>query len=125
MINLYKDYMTLTLHQIQPYLGKCPRRIIFGPLIGLDLAKYNQRVISVNTVIHRLNVEINRFNKTNGAITPWLACDVHRNIKGRKKNRYQLLAMDGVHLTPEMRNKWVIELISAIKKNYREMCAQV
>lgn len=97
MINLYKEYMTTTTHQIQHYLGKCPRRVIFGPLIGIDLVKYNQIVIneshqaSIDSVIHRLNVEINRFNESNGAITPWLARDIHRNIKGRKKNRYQLV----------------------------------
>lgn len=127
MVNLYKEYMTTTYHQLQHYLGDGPNRIIFGPLIGIDLFKCNQRVInenhqaSLNTLIHQLNIEINRFNEFNGSITPWLARDVHRNIKGRKKNRYQLLAEDGVHLSPEMRSKWVAELTSSLVKNYNEM----
>lgn len=68
-------------------------------------------------------MDINRFNESNRSITPWIAREVHRNIKGRKKNRYQLLADDGVHLTPEMNSKWATELTMAIKKNYGEISA--
>lgn len=91
--------------------------------------KYNQKVIdenyqvSLNATIHQLNVA-KRFNELNGSMTPWLARYVHRNIKDRKKNRHQLLAMDGVYLTPELRSKWAVELISALRKNYVEMCGQ-
>lgn len=31
MINLYKDYMTTTAHQLQPYLGKCPGESYLWP----------------------------------------------------------------------------------------------
>lgn len=127
-ISLYKDYLTTTYHQIQLCVGEYPLRIVYGPIIGIDLSKYNGMIAdgnqqeNLNSIINQLNVEINRFNEEQDSITPWIARDVHRNVKGKSRNRYQLLADDGVHLTPDMKQRWVIEIMAATKKNYRQIC---
>lgn len=92
----------------------------------MNLAKWNNQEQShpqdlLDTAIHDINIEINRFNTSNNAITPWLARDVHHNIKGKKKNRYDRLSEDGVHLSDNLKLKWAAEIVSALVKNHEKM----
>lgn len=119
--------MALIAHHLKILLDGKPVRVIFSKIVGLDIAKYNNEMIpnsqqeELDSTINTINMEINSFNSPNDAISPWLARDIHKNARGRKKSRYYLLGDDGVHLTSEMRSKWATEILSSLHKNYDKM----
>lgn len=120
----YRESMDIVNHHLKILLDGNQAKVIFAQIVGLDIAKFNKEVLvnpqqeELDATISTINTEINSFNKVNGVISPWLARDVHKNNKGRKKARYWLLGEDGVHLTLELKERWASEILASFHKNY-------
>lgn len=123
MVEDYKYTMEIVQHHIKVMsVGNIPI-LSFGQLIGMDLAVFNHSDTpdeyqqSLDTGVLLINAAVAAFNNANGASTPWLASEIHHNRKnGRKITRYHRLAEDGIHLTNDIRDKWVVALDKAILK---------
>lgn len=94
-------------------VGKDPK-VIFGQLIGMDMSIFNCQEVPerhqeiLGSAVVRINARIAQANLSNQVSTPWTATDIHHNRKnGRKITRYNRLAPDGLHLTDDLRDKWV------------------
>lgn len=123
----YNESMDIVCHHLRILLDGKPARVIFSQIVGLDIAKHNGEVMpsphqeELDSTITSINVEINRFNNANNTISPWLARDIHKNNKGYKKTRYYKLGEDGVHLTPELQQRWASEILASLHKNHEKM----
>lgn len=102
-------------------VGSVPK-VVFGQLIGMDMSIYNGRDApdqyqeALDSAVIRINARIAEFNANNSVSMPWTATAVHHNQKnGRKVTRYCRLAPDGLHLTEDLRDKWVTAIDRAIK----------
>lgn len=121
MLDEYTGKMDAIQHHFK--VGKTPR-LMFAQLVGMDLATYNnapapnpQQDLLDRTILS-VNSSIASFNKNNGMNTPWTASEIHHHRKnGRKITQYQRLAEDGLHLTEELRDKWVFAIDKAIVKS--------
>lgn len=126
LVQDYYESMDIASHFVKILLDGIKNRVICSQIVGMNMARWNNQVNPhpqqdlLDMAIHDINAEINRFNSVNNVITPWLARDVHHNIKGRK-SRYNRLADNRVHLTDSLKAKWAGEMVSALAKNYEKM----
>lgn len=118
------DSMDIISHFTKVLLDGRKYQLIFRELVGMNIATYNRtdhphpQQDRLNEAINLVNIEIVSRNRALSLATPWVAKQVHKNLKnGKKSNRYQKLGEDGLHLTDAMRSKWAYEIIQAIKKN--------
>lgn len=123
----YNESMDIVCHHLKILLDRKPARVVFSQIVGLDIAKFNGEFApnpqqeELDSTICSINVEINSFNSANNVISPWLAREIHKNTKGRKKTRYYKLGEDGVHLTPELQERWASEILASLHKNHQKM----
>lgn len=121
---LIESSMDTVRHHLSIVLTENPYKLIFGHIVGLDIARYNgQNVIHpqqdrLNDIIIKSNQTITAFNVSNDVPTPWLAKDVHPNNskKGSKKHLYQKLAPDGLHLSDLMKERWANIIYKLVNK---------
>lgn len=120
--------MDATRHHLSIVLTEKPHRIIFGHIVGMDIAKFNRseqkhpQQDTLDEMITQVNHHITAFNKENAMLTPWTSQDIHRNKKGgRKTTRYYKLAEDGLHLSNEIREKWAAIIYNVIVKTHQEL----
>lgn len=118
------DSVDTVSHFIKILMDGYHYRLIFTEIIGMNMATYNKTEYphpqqnELNTTVERINTELVETNSKNNVIGPWIAREVHRNMKnGRKTHRYQKLTDDGLHITPEMRQTWVQDFLRAMHKN--------
>lgn len=126
-VQLYGNDMQHTEQQVYQAVFPLKPKIIFAPIIGVDIAKFNKWTFTtdyqmaqqqlINDCVKELNSVITQWNSARGLRTPWLQRTIHRNKKGKTTNGYYKLAPDGCHLDQSLREIWVNELDLAVKKN--------
>lgn len=97
-------------------------KVIFAPITGIELAKYNKTVLephqeTLNRCIEIINTEIATFNRIRNVFTPWTSRIIHHRSRGKYHTRYDKLTDDGCHLTPDVTDYWAQSLLEAIVKN--------
>lgn len=122
-VDMFVGRMDTIEHFLSINLSEKVFRLIFSQVVGMDVGIYNKspqpfpQQELLNIVIHKLNVEIAAWNKQRDVATPWVASEVHHNRKNSQKiTRYQRLADDGLHLSEELKQRWVDCLYKAILK---------
>lgn len=122
-VDMFVGRMDIIHHFLTINLTERAFKLIFSQVVGMDMGVYNgppyphQQQQLLDSVIHRLNIEIAAWNKIQNVATPWIANDIHHNRKdGQKIVRYQRLASDSLHLTEELKQRWVTYLHRAILK---------
>lgn len=125
----YENDMQQVVLQINHLLHRRKPLIIFAPVVGLDMAKYNRRTDItdyltpqqqiINNSVKSINAVIIQRNSALDIATPWLQRTIHRNKNGKTTNGYYRLAPDGCHLSQNLREIWARELTTAVKKNTR------
>lgn len=124
------DSMDHARHYLYIQLIEAPCHLVFSHIVGMDLMKYNKentrnvQQYVLDESITEINIAVNRYNEMHGAVSPWLARDIHRNIKGKKITKYHKLSDDGVHLTEDLKRKWAMEILSALRKNRVNMLSE-
>lgn len=118
------DSVDTVTHFLKILMDGSQYQLIFAEIVGMNISTYNYTAYpdpqqgDLNTIVERVNAEIVARNTGCNVSTPWTAREVHRNMKnGRKSHRYQKLAEDGLHLSPEMKKVWAQELIKTMYKN--------
>ena len=98
-------------------------RVVYCPLIGIDLAKAvtahpitTEEQHTVDNVIWEFNSQIFRIYKERGTFCPSLHHQVHRICKGKRKEYYHHLS-DGLHLTGSLKESWANQFVNAIAHN--------
>lgn len=123
----HTESMDHARHYLYVQLIESPCQLVFAHVVGMDLMKYNKengqsdQQAMLDESITAINIAVNRFNEQHDAVAPWLARDIHRNVGGRKITRYQKLSEDGVHLTEVIKEKWAVEILSALRKNWEKV----
>lgn len=122
-VDMFVGRMDTIHHFLTINLTERAFKLIFSQVVGMDMGTYNglpyphPQQDLLDSVIHRLNNEIVSWNMVRNVATPWIASDIHHNRKdGQKIVRYQRLASDGLHLTDELKQRWVTYLHKAILK---------
>lgn len=132
LTTIYRDNLVSAVSFIRetfPHLkmAKC----IAAPVTGMDIDRYNlemglpsepltqQQQLLFDQLVILVNNEIAYYNHVNGSFTPWTSRLIHhRNSKRNSyQTRYFKLAVDGCHLTDEVRTFWANALVEAIVKN--------
>lgn len=123
-ISLYKFHMEAIRNSLTTKLGNNDCKIVFGELVGVNMARYNgtgypdPQQDQLNNIVEGVNMEIVAQNTSQNLVTPWIARTIHKNRRdGRKIHRYHKMASDGVHLTDELRDTWAKEILKSIYKN--------
>lgn len=126
-ISLYRFHIEAIRNSLTVKLGNDDCKIIFGQLVGANIAGYNgtrypdQQQELQNEIVEGINLEIVAQNTSQGLVTPWIARTIHKNARdGRKIHRYHKLASDGIHLTQDLREIWAREILQSIYKNTRK-----
>lgn len=122
-VDMFTGRMDAVNHFLSINLREKKYQLIFAPVIGMNISTYNcapfpseQQDLLDNSVL-AINSEIAAWNQANEVVTPWITSEIHHNRKkGRKITRYDRLASDGLHLTDNIRDKWVAQLRKTIEK---------
>lgn len=104
---------------------KAGTKIIFAPITGMDLAKYNRvdegTMTESQNVLNEALTEINSLiiaqNAKYACKTPWTHGIVHRYFRKKYHFQYDRLDNDGCHLTEQVRLFWGRKIVSAINAN--------
>lgn len=120
----YKDEMNFALASLRK-ICKNDTKIIFAPITGMDLSRYNKVDASAlsesQNVLDETVIEINNIiiaqNATHNYKTPWTHGIIHRYFRGKYHFMYDKLDEDGCHLTDLIRSFWGRKIISAIAAN--------
>lgn len=102
-------------------------RLVFAPIIGIDLDKYNgglnaeqdrQTQGLLNHCVLRVNDVIVRLNRAHGSSPPWVERTVHRkrDKNCQVKHRYDRL-VDGCHLDDSTKDHWAHSIARSIGFN--------
>ena len=96
-------------------------KVVFCHLVGANLEKvlgrhadYEQYVL--NEAIYELNENIFRINIKKQLYAPDMATPVHRKIQNINSSFYHHLAEDGLHLSQDLREKWVKKMLTTAEK---------
>lgn len=124
MVQQYCDEMNFSYSRLRK-ITKPGTKVIFAPLTGMDLAKFNrikagdiiQYQNILNSALLNINNRIIQFNTEHGIKTPWTHAIIHRRYRGVYHFSYERLQDDGCHLTEEIRIFWGQKLVSAISAN--------
>ena len=97
-------------------------KVIFCPLVGLDLHKQVRSSTvkqqqMVNNAVWRYNIELNKMKDEHGFCFPYLASPIHRSENGKHKSYYHHLSTDGLHLTTKLYQTWATQLVKAFDRN--------
>lgn len=124
-IEQIKSSMDIVRHHLSIVLTENPHRLIFGHIVGMDMARYNVQNTThpqqslLNEIVTEANQVITAFNSENDVPTAWMAKEIHPNNCKRgnkKKYHYQKLASDGLHLTDHLRERWAKTLMNLLTK---------
>ena len=98
-------------------------RIVYCPLIGVDLQKVvTQQHVNpedqqaVNEAVWEFNIAVFDLNSQRNNFSPSLHHQVHRVCKGKKRNYYQHLP-DGIHISELLKEKWALQFVKAMAHN--------
>ena len=98
-------------------------RIVFCPLVGVDLSKIttlngttpaDQQVI--DDVVWEFNTTVHSINEARGTFSRALHHQIHRFCKGKKRAYYQHLP-DGLNLSSFIKDKWAAQFVKALAHN--------
>ena len=97
-------------------------KIIFCPLVGLDLHRVVQgstvtQQLVVDNAVWRTNISLNKMRNEHSFCFPFLASPVHRIENGKHKSYYHHLAVDGLHLPGKLDRLWAKQLVKAFERN--------
>lgn len=124
IIQQYKDEMNFSLIHLKK-ITKKDTKIVFAPITGMDMAKYNKvdqrSLVEAQNMLNEAAMEINNLiiaqNTSCACKTPWTHSIVHRYFRGKYHFTYDRLEEDGCHLTDQIRKFWAKKIISAIISN--------
>lgn len=109
IIQEYRESMEIVSHFVKIHLDGMKCRVVFAQIVGIDISSWNSQAQShpqqhlLDSIIHDVNIEI------------------HHNVKGKKKTRYNRLAEDGVHLSDYLKAKWAAEIVLSLSMNYEKL----
>lgn len=124
IIQQYIDEMNFSFAHLKR-ITKEETKIIFAPITGMDLAKYNKvdarLLLESQNILNEAIIGINNLiisrNTTYDCKTPWIHGIVHRYFRKKYHFQYDRLDVDGCHLTDQIRNFWGLKIASAISAN--------
>lgn len=127
----YEQSLILAEKKIRRELIHQDCKIIFAPLTGMSLKRYNHNMdvfnhsddeLLLNNTVKLVNRAIVRINEANSVATPWMSRVIHRRHRKSFMNSYHRLSEDGCHLSPEIRLSWASALKCAIINNMADNC---
>lgn len=127
IVQHYIDEMNFSTALLRKVINK-KTKIIFAPLIGMDLAVYNgtnpELEVNNQNIFNSALIDINNAviaqNTSNHCKTPWIHTCVHRYFRGKHHFNYEKLDPDGCHLTDDIRQFWARKLVVSIQANRLE-----
>lgn len=117
------DSLHAQLYPMSYFLGY-KLMIIFAPLVGIDLATYNQdqvpsrssQQLLLNDSIYLINKHSHTVNTSMGIVTPPLSSTTHVRRRGKYRFNPRMLS-DGCHTTRRLSNYWAAKLWDNVTKN--------
>lgn len=124
IIQHFEDEMNFSYTLIKKTV-KSETKVIFAPVTGMDLEKYNKAetgsLLESQSVLNETIVDVNNLiitqNTNHKCKTPWTHGIVHRYFRGRYHFMYDRLDEDGCHLTDQIREYWGKKIATAIIAN--------
>ena len=96
-------------------------KVVFCRLVGADLKKVLRRQAEneqfvLDDAIYKLNEIIFKMNIEKQLYAPDMATPVHRKINNKNISFYQHLGDDGIHLSQDLREKWIKKMLTTAEK---------
>ena len=96
-------------------------KVVFCRLVGADLSKvlkrfaYNEQYV-LDEAIYELNEKIFKMNVDKQLYSPDMSTPVHRKSNNKNISHYHHLSGDGIHLSQDLRKKWVKKMLKTAEK---------
>lgn len=120
IVQHFEDEMNFSYTLLRK-ITKQKTKIIFAPVTGMDLEKYNkadtgtmeesQKIL--NDTIIDINNSIITWNSNHSCKTPWTHGIIHRYFRKKYHFAYDRLDEDGCHLTDQVREYWKKKIANA------------